>query len=50
MSFGEQLRRRREELDLLNPRAEGGQVAFENSLEGPEMIGLSETLLHNQDE
>ena len=45
-----QLRRRLEELDLLNPRAEGGQVAFENSLEGPEMIGLSETLLHYQDE
>ena len=45
-----QLRRRLEELELLNPRTEGGQVTFENSLEGPEMIGLSEMLLHYQDE
>lgn len=45
-----QLRRRLEELDLLNPRQTGGTVRFENSLEGPEMIGLSETLLHYQDE
>ena len=45
-----QLRRRLEELDLLNPRRTGGTVRFENSLEGPEMIGLSETLLHYQGE
>lgn len=44
-----QLRRRLEELDLLNPRETGGQVIFENSLEGPEMLELSESLLHYQD-
>jgi len=45
-----QLRRRLAELDLLNPRAEGGQVVFQNSLEGQEMIALSEALLQHQDE
>ena len=45
-----QLTRRLRELDLLNPRAQGGSVCFENSLEGPEMIQLSQTLLHYQEE
>lgn len=44
-----QLRRRLEELELLNPRETGGRVVFENSLEGPEMLELSESLLHYQD-
>lgn len=45
-----QLKRRLEELDLLNPRAKDGCVTFENSLEGPEMLELSEMLLRYQDE
>ena len=45
-----QLRRRLQELDLLNPRQEGGSVRFENSLAGPEMIQLSQTLLQYQEE
>ena len=45
-----QLSRRLRELDLLNPRTDGGSVCFENSLEGPEMIQLSQMLLHYQEE
>ena len=44
-----QLRRRLEAMDLLNPRENGGTVTFENSLLGPEMLGLSETLLHYEE-
>jgi glutamate racemase len=44
-----QLHRRLLQLDLLNPRTEGGTVTFLNSLEGPEMIQLSEKLLQYQD-
>ena len=40
-----QLERRLQELDLLNPRQSGGKVSFENSLEGPEMLDLSRSLL-----
>ena len=43
-----QLRRRLEDLDLRNPRTSGGRVTFENSLDGPEMLDLSEMLLHYQ--
>ncbi len=45
-----QLRRRLIELDLCNPRTQSGQVIFQNSLDGHEMIALSESLLHYQDE
>lgn len=45
-----QLKRRLEELQLLNPRAQGGEVVFENSLDGPEMLELSEKLLRYTDE
>lgn len=44
-----QLKRRLEELDLISDR-EKGTVTFENSLEGPEMLTLSEKLLQYQDE
>lgn len=40
-----QLERRLRDLNLLNPRSSGGQVSFENSLEGPEMLELSRSLL-----
>lgn len=44
-----QLRRRLAEMDLLNCRDSGGTVTFENSLEGPEMLELSQTLLNYDD-
>ena len=44
-----QLHRRLLQLDLLNPRTEGGRVTFRNSLEGPEMLQLSEMLLKYED-
>jgi len=44
-----QLHRRLLQLDLLNPRETGGRVTFRNSLEGPEMLQLSEKLLQYQD-
>ena len=44
-----QLRRQLESHDLLNERTSGGQVVFRNSLEGPEMLLLSEKLLEYED-
>jgi len=44
-----QLRRRLEAVNLLNPRETGGAVIFENAVEGPEMLELSESLLHYED-
>lgn len=40
-----QLRRRLQELDLCNPRTNGGRVEFENSLDGAQMPELSRLLL-----
>lgn len=44
-----QLRRQLESRDLLNARTSGGKVVFQNSLEGPEMLQLSEKLLQYED-
>lgn len=40
-----QLKRRLEELELLSGRQTGGTVEFENSIEGPELLALSQALL-----
>lgn len=45
-----QLHRRLLQADLLNPRENGGKVMFRNSLEGPEMLELSEKLLQYEDD
>ena len=45
-----QLHRKLKEMNLLNDRLGQGSVTFENSLEGPEMLELSRTLLEYQDE
>lgn len=45
-----QLRYRLKELDLLSDRTEPGTVTFQNSLDGPEILELSEKLLQYQDE
>lgn len=45
-----QLCRRLEEESLLSCRTEQGTVTFQNSLDGPEILELSEKLLHYQDE
>ena len=44
-----QLHRRLLQQNLLNPRSEGGCVTFLNSLEGPDMIQLSEKRLQYRD-
>lgn len=51
-SFGiaRQLQRRLEEKNLLNSCGKAGAVSFENSLEGPAMLGLMQALFAYEDE
>ena len=51
-SFGiaKQLHRRLEEQQLLNPGPDAGSVSFQNSLDEPEILALSRTLLQYRED
>lgn len=44
-----QLRHRLEAMELLNDQPQPGTVTFQNSLDGPEILALSEKLLHSRE-